>query len=150
MSNVTLNRTLDATQSQVWAVLADFPNIADWNSGIKTSFSTNESIEGVGATRHCDVAPLGSLEETVAEWQPEERLVVTINSAAKIPIKNGQMTFTLAGADESTDFTMSYDYTANGGAFKGLVAKMLQGQLRKGFTGFIDDLEPVAKSQPVS
>ncbi|MFT5433505.1 MAG: carbon monoxide dehydrogenase subunit G [Myxococcota bacterium] len=149
MSNVTLNRTLDATQSQVWAVLADFPNIADWNSGIKKSYSTNDSIDGVGAMRHCDLAPLGSLKETVVGWTPEEQMVISIDSAAKLPIKGGQMTFTLARAGESTDFTMSYDYTANGRPFKGLVAKILQGQLRKGFNGFIDDLEPAAKSQPV-
>ena len=98
MSNVTLNRTLDATQSQVWAVLADFPNIADWNSGIKKSYSTNDSIDGVGAMRHCDLAPLGSLKETVVGWTPEEQMVISIGSAAKLPIKSGQMTFTLARA----------------------------------------------------
>ena len=36
-NNMTIERTLDAPRSQVWAVLADYGNIVDWNSGIKAS-----------------------------------------------------------------------------------------------------------------
>ncbi|MDG2112902.1 MAG: SRPBCC family protein [Actinomycetota bacterium] len=131
-------------------MLADFPNIADWNDGIKKSYSTGEAVEGVGAMRHCELAPIAAVEETVRESTPNERMVVSIDSAKKVPIKRGRMTFTLGNGTDSTPFEMSYDYEAKGGPFAFLVAKMLNGQLRKGFTGFIHQLEPAAQQRTAS
>jgi hypothetical protein len=127
--------------------LADYPNIADWNDGIKTSYATSEATDGVGAKRHCDLAPLGALEETVTAWDPEDRMVISIDSASKIPIKRGEMTFTLNDADETTDFAMSYDYEPRGGFIGNLLGRLIDGQLRKGFTGFLDQLESAAQTQ---
>ncbi|MGI9599226.1 MAG: SRPBCC family protein [Acidimicrobiales bacterium] len=151
MRNVTISKTIAAPPADVWAVLADFPNIANWNSGVKTSYATGEAVEGVGATRHCDLSPAGRLEESIAEWVPEERLVVNIDEASRIPIKRGVVTFTLDGGGDGgageTRFTLSYDYLAKGGPVASLVGAMMGGQLRKGFTGFIDDLEVAAQSR---
>ena len=78
MHNVTVTRDMAAPQADVWAVLADFPNIADWNTGVKVSHSTSgDQTEGVGATRHCDLAPTGSLEETVQAWEPPNRMAAS-------------------------------------------------------------------------
>ncbi len=142
--NVRVDRRLDSPPAQVWSVLADYPNISAWNSGIKNSFSTSESTEGVGAQRHCDLAPLGGLDETIREWVPEERLAISIDRATKIPIKQGLATFSLAPDGDGTAFSLSYDYEAKGGPLSGLIARMLRGQLEKGFAGFIDELEPAA------
>ena len=147
MPNVTLNRSLSATPSQVWAVLADFPNIADWNEGVKASHSTSDAVEGVGATRHCDLAPLGALEETVREWVPEQRLVVSIDKASGLPIKHGDVTFTLGSGDAETPFNLSYDFVANGGPIAPIMGALLKRQLTKGFTGFIDQLEVAAQQR---
>ena len=129
------------------AVLADYPNIASWNTGIKQSFATSQATEGVGAMRHCDLAPMGALEETVKEWEPESKMVISIDSATRIPIKRGQMTFSLAEAGDNTDFQMSYDYEPKLAFLSFVVGPMLDKQLRKGFGGFLDDLEPAAQSQ---
>lgn len=144
MRRVRLTRTMRAPRSQVWRVLADYPNIADWNDGITKSYATSEATEGVGAKRHCDLAPTGSLEETIQEWQPEERLVISIDETARLPIKRGVMTFTLAEAGERTDYTMNYEYEPKGGPVASLVGVVLDGRLRKGFTGFMDQLEAAA------
>ena len=69
MREITVEKDVEAPVDAVWAVLADFPNIADWNGGVKKSFSTNDQTDGVGATRHCDLSPAGGLEETVVEWK---------------------------------------------------------------------------------
>lgn len=148
MRNVTVTKTIAAPRSDVWAVLADFPNIADWNGGVKTSFATSEGVDGVGATRHCDLSPAGGLDETIVEWEPEGRLVVSIDRASKIPIKRGQVTFTLdSDGGDQTPFSLSYDYLAKGGPLASIVGAMMSGQLRKGFTGFVDDLETAAQSR---
>ncbi len=143
-NNVQLERHLDASPSAVWQVLADFGNIADWNSGIKASTSTSTATQGVGAQRHCDLAPAGALEETIREWDEQRRMVVSIDEASKIPMKAGLATFELTESNGGTDFSLNYDFAAKGGPFAGLMGRMMTGQLRKGFTAFIDDLEQAA------
>jgi len=147
MRNVELERRLDAPRSSVWAVLADFPNIADWNDGIKKSYATSEALEGVGAKRHCDLAPLGELEETIVEWSPDDKMVISVDKAAKIPIKSGLVSFTLAESDGATEVTLSYDYEPKGGPLAAFVGPFLDKQLTKGFTGFLSQLEPAAQSR---
>ena len=68
MRNVTVERTLTAPRSSVWAVLADYPNIVDWNDGVKNSYAIGDATEGVGAQRQCDLVPNGTMRrrETVA------------------------------------------------------------------------------------
>ncbi len=73
MRVVRVSRRIDASRTKVWAVLADFPNIADWNRGVNRSYATSDATTGVGAKRHCDLAPVGALEETVTGWDEERR-----------------------------------------------------------------------------
>ncbi|MDH3681316.1 MAG: SRPBCC family protein [Acidimicrobiia bacterium] len=147
MREITVSRDLAAPRAAVWGVLADFPNIADWNGGVKKSFATSEATEGVGATRHCDLAPLGGLEETIKEWEPEERLVVSIDSAAKLPIKSGLATFTLDESDAATSARVEYSYETRFGPVGAALGPLLDKQLSKGFSGFLDDLETAANAR---
>lgn len=148
MRKIEVDRAIPAPKNAVWKVLADYPNISVWNSGVKKSFSTSEAAEGVGATRHCDLAPMGELEETIREWQPEERLVISIDSAKKLPIKSGLATFTLAESADplSTTTTVSYEYDLKFGVVGLLLGPILDRQLSSGFGGFLEDLEKAAVS----
>jgi len=150
MRTINVNRDIASPRSAVWAVLADFPNIADWNSGVKKSFSTGEASGGVGATRHCDLAPMGELEETIAEWQPEEKLVISIDTASKLPLKSGIATFTLVGDGDSTATTIDYAFEPRFGPIGKLMGGMLDKQFRKGFTGFLEDLDTAAQASATS
>ncbi|MFW2334164.1 SRPBCC family protein [Ilumatobacter sp.] len=139
MRSVHVSRQMSAPRSAVWSVLADFPNIATWNGGVKASHATSEATSGVGAQRHCDLAPVGTLEETIAEWVDGERMVVSIDSATKLPIERGAATFTLG--DDTT--TIDYEFEPKG--FVGrLTAPLLVRQLTKGFGGFLADLDTAA------
>lgn len=144
---IRVQRDVAAARSAVWAVLADFPNIADWNGGVKKSFAKGDAVEGVGAQRHCDLAPMGGLEETIAEWVPEERMVVSIDSASKLPIKSGRVTFSLDEGDSATPTEVHYAYETKFGPIGKLMGPMLDGQLKKGFGGFLEDLEKEAKTK---
>lgn len=146
MRSIDVQRDVAAPRGAVWAVLADFPGISNWNTGVKTSFSTSDSVEGVGATRHCDLAPMGELEETVAEWEPESRLVIRIDSASKLPIRSGLVTFELDGEDDTTATSVTYRYTPKGGPFAFLIGPILDKQLTRGFEGFLADLESAAQA----
>jgi uncharacterized protein YndB with AHSA1/START domain len=149
MRNVKVERTLAAPRSSVWAVLADYPNIADWNDGVKKSYAIGDATEGVGAQRQTELAPDGEMRmrETVAEWVPEERMEIAIDKMEKMPVKQARMTFTLSGGDETTLFTMSYDYEPKGGPLAFILGPVLDRQFSKGFNGFIDNLEPVAQAR---
>jgi uncharacterized protein YndB with AHSA1/START domain len=139
MPTVKVSRSMSASRSAVWSVLADFPHISTWNGGVRASHSTSEVTSGVGARRHCDLAPMGSVEESVAEWVEDERMVVTIDSAAGLPIERGVATFTIA--DGST--VVDYEFEPKG-LLGRLTAPMLVRQLKKGFGGFLSDLDAAA------
>ena len=131
-------------RSAAWAVLADFPNIASWNSGVSKSFATSDATGGVGAQRHCDLSPAGTLEETVRVWEPESRMVVSIDSATKLPIRRGEVSFTLTGDGDRSATTIDYRYETRWGAVGRLMGPMIDSQLTKGFSGFLVDLESAA------
>jgi uncharacterized protein YndB with AHSA1/START domain len=146
MRSIHVSREINAPLSAVWDVLADFPNIARWNTGVKKSYSTGDAIGGVGATRHCDLAPAGTLEETIREWQPETRLVISIDSVTKLPIKRALVTFELVGdgGDWPTTVGVDYAYEPRFGPVGNLISGMIDRQLTKGFTGFLADLDASA------
>ncbi|MEM9566165.1 MAG: SRPBCC family protein [Actinomycetota bacterium] len=146
MRNITIERTVAAPRASVWAVLADHPNIADWNDGVEKSDAVGDAIEGVGAKRVCELTPSGAMRETVAEWVPEERMVIAIDQIQKMPVNDAGMTFALADRGAGTSVTMSYDCEPKGGPFGFLVAAMLSRPMNKGFNGFIDSLERAAKA----
>jgi len=150
MRNITLTRTIAADRSAIWDLLADFPNISQWNSGVTDSVSTSDATEGVGASRHCDLAPLGALEETIREWEPGTKIAISIDSAKKLPLKNGLVTFTMTDAGDDTNFEVSYNYQPGFGPLGSLLGPVLDRQFKKGFSGFIDDLETAAKAGAAS
>jgi uncharacterized protein YndB with AHSA1/START domain len=146
MRTIEVERTIEAPQSNVWNVLADFPNIASWNTGVKKSFSTSDAIGGVGATRHCDLAPAGALEETIQVWEPEARLEISIDSAKGLPIRHGLATFALEPDASGTRVSVAYSYQPKFGFLGRLMGSLvMDGQLTKGFTGFLADLDSAAR-----
>jgi uncharacterized protein YndB with AHSA1/START domain len=149
MRNIKVERTLAAPRSSVWAVLADYPNIVDWNDGVKNSYAIGDVTEGVGAQRQCDLVPNGAMRmrETVTEWVAEERMVIAVDKIEKQPVKRATMTFTLSDGGEATPFTMSYDYEPKGGPLAFIYGPILDRQMNKGFNGFIDNLEPTAQAR---
>lgn len=146
MRTIKVERHVEAPPRDVWGVLADFPNIASWNSGVKKSFSTSDATEGIGAKRHCDLAPMGALEETVKVWEPESRMEISIDSAEGLPIRRGLATFVLEPSGSGTQVSVAYDYQPKFGFLGQIMGSLfLDGQLTKGFAGFLKDLDRTAR-----
>jgi len=148
MRNVKEERTLAAERSSVWVVLADYPNIVDWNDGIKASYAIGDATEGVGAQRQCEIVPSGKMRmrETVSEWVPEEKMVLVVDNIEKQPIKQATMTLTLSNSGETTPCTMSYDYEPKGGPLALVFGPLLDRQMKKAFQGFMENLESAARA----
>ena len=151
MRNVTVEGTVDSPRAKVWEVLADYPNIVDWNEAVKESYAIGDAVDGVGAQRQVNVGSKGSIRnrETVTEWTPEERMVIAVDQIEKQPITRATMTFTLADGGATTPFTMSYDYEPKGGPLSRLYGPLLDRLLSKGFTAFIRDLGPAARARVI-
>jgi carbon monoxide dehydrogenase subunit G len=146
MRSIKVSRRIPSAPEKVWAVLADFPNIAAWNTGVAKSFATSDSTSGVGAQRHCDLAPFGELEETVKEWDDTRRMVISIDSAKKLPIARGQATFDLGPAGDGTEISVTYAYEPKFGVLGQIMGSLaLDRQLTKGFKGFLKDLDAAAQ-----
>ncbi len=146
MRSIKVSRQIPSAPAKVWAVLADFPNIATWNEGVAKSFATSDTTGGVGAQRHCDLAPFGELEETIKEWDDTRRMVVSNDSAKKLPIAHGEVTFVLSPADDATEVSVTYAYQPKFGLLGQIMGSLaLDRQFTKGFNGFLKDLDAASQ-----
>ena len=145
MRTVNLSKKIDAPRQVIWEILADFGNVADWNTGVNESHSTSDAANGVGATRHCDLGAGGGLEETIRDWEPNERMAISIDAATKAPIKGGLGTFVLTGDEAGpTEVALQFEYTPKGGPIGNLFGRVLDKQFMKGFHGYFTDLDSTA------
>ena len=93
--HLTVQRQVAASPDSVWAVCADFPNLADHWDGIRASRPIGDQANGVGARRQVDLKPVGSLVETITFWE-EGRTVATANQpSALVPFKQAESRLTL-------------------------------------------------------
>ena len=111
MHEFTVSRTIEAPIDEVWEVLADFGNISKWNPGVTKSYLTGDQSGDVGATRHCDLEPLGAVKERIKGWVPDSELVIEIYEAKALPMKRGQAIFRVTEAGSATEVTVAYSYT---------------------------------------
>ena len=145
---VNVTTTAKAPKHVVWEVLADFPNIQEYTDQVKVSVGTSENETGVGATRHCDLAPFGTTEEKILEFEPEDRIVILLHDITGIPVKTSHTTFTLRSIDENTtELTFDARVEPKGGFLKGVIGKRLEGRLPKGAQGLVDDLAASAEKK---
>ena len=85
MARLTREVRIKAPQEKVWQILADFGGIYIFNPNVPHSYSTSEENGGVDATRHCDLAPFGSVEERILEWKEGEGYTLEIYASEKTP-----------------------------------------------------------------
>jgi hypothetical protein len=144
--HLTLRRHMAAPCPSVWAVLADFPNLADHWSGLKATRSIGDQTRGVGARRHVSLKPVGALIETVTAWD-EGRTVATANEpSALVPFKQAASRLTLAPDGEGTAITFDYRYVPKGGPMGRLLAPVIDRKLRRDFEGMLAAIEEAAVS----
>jgi hypothetical protein len=116
-----------------WARLADFGNIADWNTGIVTSRVISDETTGVGMERQCDLNGNKRVRELVTEWDPKARVLGL------------KFTHFPAPVDITAKFTVHddkvhMDYWFQGrGAFRPF-APMLKPVFKKAVRGLLADL----------
>jgi uncharacterized protein YndB with AHSA1/START domain len=76
-NSFSVSTIIEASANDVWRVLADIGNIAQWHPGVKASHLIS-SEGGLGASRHCDLGGKNYLDEQVITWKPEQQLTMRI------------------------------------------------------------------------
>jgi uncharacterized protein YndB with AHSA1/START domain len=139
MPDFTITHQINAPVEKVWEVLDNFGDIAEWSPGVKRSALTSEGPVSEGATRHCDFAPLGGVNERIDTYIPNERMTISLFETFKLPISGAVADFKIAATDDGTELTIHYDYTLNrmGRVAKGTTDK----QMRKGMNGLAEALQ---------
>lgn len=144
MTTVSDSIRINAPKEDVWTVLADFGAILNYNPGISNSYSTSDANSGLGATRHCDVLPMGSIEERIIEWNEGSDYLVDIYqfNGPMPPIKSAQARLSVEADGDHTiaSMTMTYDMKMGliGAAMSSL---MLESQYQKAVTGIMQGLK---------
>lgn len=149
MSSLTREIQIDAPGEKVWATLADIGSVQDYSPGVVKSFYSSDIKEGVGASRHCDLLPTGTVEERIVNWREGEQYSIEIYDGTEIRY-TGVAHFKLRRGGEGTIVTQIMDYRptedptgASGSrSMKGLVGKVIEGNL-VGLKHFIETGEVV-------
>jgi uncharacterized protein YndB with AHSA1/START domain len=139
MPEFTISRQIEAPPEKVWDVLDRFGDIAAWSPGVKNSELTSDGPVCEGATRHCDFAPFGGVNERIDTYIPNQQMTVNLYETFKLPISGAIADFKIAAHGGGTALTIDYSYEPNriGRVAKGTTEK----QMQKGISGLADDLQ---------
>lgn len=144
MPSLHVTRTTEKSPEALWNVLADFPNIADWYGGLKTSVSTSDAPNGVGATRHCELSPVGTIDERILDWEEGERVRVSAYEYHKAPIKHAIAEFRITPEGDQTRIDIDFDFVPKGGVAGKAAGPGLKLALSKSFAGMLEDWDAAA------
>ena len=142
--HLTVQRQVAASPDSVWAVCADFPNLADHWDGLRASRPIGDQTNGVGARRQVDLKPVGSLVETITAWE-DGRTVATANQpSALVPFKQAESRLTLEPKGDGTAITFDYRYVPKGGPLGRLTGPVIDRMLRTTFESLLAAIEETA------
>lgn len=142
--HLTVRRHVAASCPSIWAVFADFPNLADHWSGLKASRSIGEQTHGVGARRQVDLKPVGALVETVTAWEEGRTIATTNQPSALVPFKQAESRLTLEPDGDGTAITFDYRYVPRGGPLGRLTGAVIDRKLKADFESMLAAIEKAA------
>ena len=104
------------------------------------SFYTSEIKEGIGASRHCDLLPMGKVEERVISWKDGEEFTIEIYEGKSMPFL-GEGKFILKEEGGKTNVTMSITYRMKGGFLGSLMGVFIKGRISNAMEGTLTGLK---------
>ena len=100
--HIMVQRRMAASPGSVWALFADFPNLASHWSGLRATRAIGNQTTGVGARRHVDLKPIGSMDETVTAWEEGRRIGTENHPSVAVPFNRAETMLTLDADDAGT------------------------------------------------
>ena len=134
---ITVQRRMAASADSVWALFADFPNLASHWSGLRTTRGIGDQTSGVGARRRVELKPIGSMDETVTVWEEGRRIDTRNQPSASVPFKHAESTLTLEPDGDGTLATFDYRYVPRGGPLGRLTGPLIDKMLTATFSDML-------------
>ncbi len=96
---ITLDESISVARSlnEVFAYISDFPRIAEWDPAVAKGLRLTDGALGVGSQFQIDMKAGFSLRYTVTEWEPECRMLMTVEAKIFTAIEEIRFTATTAG-----------------------------------------------------
>lgn len=139
MSHVSREIEIDASPTDVWAVVADLDFVSGWNPNVVAA-QCSDGPYAVGTTRTCELSPSGHIDEVVTAWEPER--LVEFEVGRHGGIRRARMAIELAPRGPATQVTASAHYELAFGPLGPVMDRlMVQRQLGRMLAGSLDGLK---------
>ena len=135
---------MSAPTGSVWALYADFPNLARHWNGLRATKVIGGQTGGVGARRRVDLKPMGSMEETVTVWEEGRRMDTRNQPSRSVPFKQATSSLTLTPDGGGTLATFDYRYVPRGGPVGRFTGPLIDRMLTSTFTDMLTATEKAA------
>ena len=135
--HLTVRRQAVASRSSIWAVLADFPNLAEVWNGIRASQAIGDQTQGLDARRRVFLSPIGTMMETVTTWEEDHVLATANKPSALVPFKLASSRLVLQPDSEGTEMTFEYSYVPRGGPLGRLTGPLIDRMLTTTFESML-------------
>lgn len=126
-----------AAPDAVWAVFADFPNLASHWHGLRSTTAIGNQTSGVGAQRRVALKPIGRMDETVTAWEDGRRVETRNLPSATVPFKLAESSLTVEPDGDGTLATFDYRYLPRGGALGRVTGPVIDRMLEGTFTDML-------------
>jgi hypothetical protein len=135
--HIRVQRRMAASTDAVWALFADFPNLASHWGGLRATRAIGDKSSGVGARRHVELKPIGSMDETVTTWEEGHRIDTENDPSLLVPFNRAETMLTLEPDGEGTLATFDYRYVPRGGPFGRFTGPLIDKMLSATFTDML-------------
>ena len=140
---------INAPKEQVWDILADLGGIKNYNPSVTDSYYHPGKKRGIGAARHCDLKPFGSVEETAIHWDEGRSYTLLLHDGKKVPPfkkATGKLAVRSNGSGTVASMTLEYDLKF-GPLGKLMDLVMVRSQFQKVTHTVLHGLKKYAESQ---
>jgi hypothetical protein len=144
--HIRVQRRMAASTESVWALFADFPNLASHWRGLRATRAIGDQTGGVGARRRVELKPIGGMDETVTIWEEGRRIDTQNLPSASVPFKHAESTLTLEPDAEGTLATFDYRYVPRGGPLGRLAGPLIDKMLTGTFTDMLAATDEAARA----
>lgn len=135
--HIRVQRRMSAPTASVWALYADFPNLAKHWSGLRSTRAIGSPTSGMGARRRVELKPMGSMAETVTVWEEGRRMDTQNQPSKSVPFKQARSSLTLTPDGDGTLATFDYRYVPRGGPVGRLTGPLIDKMLTATFTDML-------------
>ncbi len=143
ITTLTSDIGIEATQNEVWEVLKFPGKVREFHPLIKNSFMTTPNQNGIGAKRHCDLLPMGAMDEVITEWEEGKSITIEVTGGKMLPphhFMKGR--FVLESRGQYTLVTFSFSYKLKFGPLgKIMDVLFIRSQFKKAPPQYVEGLK---------